>query len=186
MSLRRASLVLIATTVTALGFWVGRDAEERRELLQPPTPDTPEFYMERFSLTVTGPDGLPRHRIDGERMEQYQLDGSSRVEAPVMVLFRPDSPPWTLISEQGWVSPAADEVQLLGTVHMARPESAEEPPVDIHTRDVTVWPEPQTAQSEAPVEVRSPHYRVDGTGLRADLQSSTLELLRDADATYLP
>jgi lipopolysaccharide export system protein LptC len=186
MSLRRASIVLIATTVTALGFWLGRDVEQRLEVFISPAPDTPELYMEHFTLTVTGTDGLPRHSIRGERMEQYQLDGSSLVETPVMVMNQPDAPDWTLNAEQAWVSPDGEEVRLHGAVHMSRPEGPAHAPVDIHTRDVTVWPEPQRAESEAPVQVRSPHYQVDGTGLRANLQTSILELLHDTDATYFP
>jgi lipopolysaccharide export system protein LptC len=41
-----------------------------------------------------------------------------------MVIPPGDGPDWTVISEQGWVSPEGDEVHLLGEVHMARPEAA--------------------------------------------------------------
>jgi lipopolysaccharide export system protein LptC len=186
MSLRRITLVLVVTTVAALGFWLGRDAEERLELLLGPTPDTPELYLERFTSLSTGADGMPRYRISGERMEQFQLDGSSRVEAPVMILHRDDGPDWTVVSERGWISPDGDEVQLLGEVHLTRPEDAHSLPVDIHTRDVTVWPTPRQAETAAYVTVRSPLYEVDGTGMRADLETSVLELLHDADGTYFP
>lgn len=186
MSLQRVTLVLVITTVAAVGFWLGRDAEERLELFLAPSAHTPELFMEHFTTLVTGSDGAPRYRLSGERMEQYQLDGSSRVETPVMVIHREDGADWIVSSEQGWVSPRGDEVHLLGAVHMTRPAMEQDPALDIHTRDVTVWPGPRRANTEAHVAIRSALYRVDGTGMRADLETSELELLHDADGTYFP
>jgi lipopolysaccharide export system protein LptC len=186
MSLRRITLVLAVTTVTATAFWLSRDAEHRLESLLTPSGLTPELFMEEFTSLVTGPDGAPRYRLSGERMEQYQHDRSSQVQAPVMIIHRADGADWTVISEQGWVSPEGDEVHLLGEVHMARPEAADHPAVDIHTRDVIVWPETRRADTDAHVAVRSPLYRVDGIGMRADLTTSIVELLHEADGTYFP
>lgn len=186
MSLRRITLVLAVTTVVVIGYWLSRDAEERLDLLLSPSGQTPELFMEHFTSMVTGPDGTPHYRLSGERMEQYQEDGSAHVDAPVMLVHREDGTDWTVKSEQGWVSPDGDEIHLLGAVHMMRPGGEHHPALDVHTRDVTVWPEPRRAQTDAHVAVRSPLYHVDGTGMRANLETSVLELLHEADGTYFP
>ncbi|OOG27817.1 LPS export ABC transporter periplasmic protein LptC [Thioalkalivibrio denitrificans] len=186
MRLRHLTLVLVVSTVTAVSYWLSRDAEQRLELLLTPGALVPELFMEDFISMETGPDGLPRHRLSGQRMDQYRHDGSSQVQAPVMILHGEHGIDWTVVSELAHVSPAGDEVYLQGEVHMARPAGADHPEVDIHTRDVTVWPQTRQAHSDEHVAVRSSLYHVDGTGMRANLQTSVVELLHDADGTYFP
>jgi lipopolysaccharide export system protein LptC len=59
-------------------------------------------------------------------------------------------------------------------------------PLDIHTRDVTVWPEtrrPDTDAARGPAKPALPGGR---HGMRADLTTSIVELLHEADGTYFP
>jgi lipopolysaccharide export system protein LptC len=186
MRFQRPVILLGASAVAALGFWMAQDVEERLEGTAQPSPDAPEYYLDHFTATVTDTEGQLMYRLSGERLISYQRDGSSEVILPVVVFHHAQRPDWTLTSETGWISPRHDEVHLLGAVHMQRPAGVDLEPVEIHTRDVTVWPQPQVAVTDQFVHMTSTFYEAQGVGMEADILRGTLALRNQARGIYVP
>ncbi|ANB01356.1 MAG: LPS export ABC transporter periplasmic protein LptC [Chromatiaceae bacterium] len=189
MSRRLSGLLLIMalTLVAAVGFWLAENAQERRVV--PTTqvdPEANQFFAEDFVVWSMDESGNLKYRLSGARMEQRQADRSSHVEAPVLIMEHPPAPDWTLRSERGWVSPAGDEVQLLGNVRLNRPEAPDHPPITITSRDVTVWTLSRQAQTDALARMVSTHREAEGVGMTLDLTRDTLELESQVRGTYVP
>ncbi|SEQ26798.1 lipopolysaccharide export system protein LptC [Ectothiorhodospira magna] len=179
-------LVLLMTLVAAGGFWLARDADERRRVVEEAAIEGTDFFLEHFSAVHMNAQGEPHYQLQGDRMEQRQADGSRWLEAPVLTLRYSADAPWTLHAEQGWISPSGDQVKLLGQVHIHRASQGEREPITIVTRDTTLWPGPRQAVTDAPAHLQTTFQEAQGRGLFLDLQHDILELKHEARGVYVP
>ncbi|MCG5513406.1 LPS export ABC transporter periplasmic protein LptC [Ectothiorhodospira shaposhnikovii] len=186
MKLPSLFLILLLTLVAAVGFWLARDADERRRVLEEAATEGTDFFLEQYAAIHMDSLGEPRYQLRGQRMEQRQADGSRWLETPVLILRYSPGATWTLRAEQGWISPAGDEVKLLGEVHIHRAAEGERGPITITTRDTTLWPGPRQAVTDAPARLQTTYQEAEGLGLFLDLRHEVLELKREARGVYVP
>ncbi|EHQ51373.1 hypothetical protein ECTPHS_01694 [Ectothiorhodospira sp. PHS-1] len=186
MKLPSLFLILLLTLVAAVGFWLARDADERRRVLEDAATEGTDFFLEQYAAIHMDSQGEPRYQLRGQRMEQREMDGARWLETPVLVLHQPPGPTWTLRSEQGWISPIGDEVRLLGEVHIHRAAEGGRDPITITTRDTTLWPDPRQAVTDAPARLQTTYQEAEGLGLFLDLEREILELKREARGVYVP
>ncbi|MBK1672514.1 LPS export ABC transporter periplasmic protein LptC [Ectothiorhodospira shaposhnikovii] len=179
-------MILLLSLVAAIGFWLARDADERRRAPENADADGTDFFLEQYRAIHMDRHGEPRYHLSGLRMEQRQADGSRWLEAPVLTTHQGDDSEWTLRSEQGWVSPSGAEIRLLGDVLIHRPGDETRSPVTITTRDTTLWPDPRQAETDAFTHLKTSHQEAEGIGMFLDMNREILELKRDARGTYVP
>ena len=112
--------------------------------------------------------------------------GYSEVTTPVIHMHQPRLPPLRLESETGWIARNGDKVHLLGEVTMDRPEEHPAGPLHLVTRDLTVFPQRRHAETEAHAVATAPGYRIEGIGMRMDLDEQTVLLLSEVRGRHEP
>jgi len=133
-------------------------------------------------------NGLPSFRMQAPRIERREADSSLYVDAPTFQLpaNEPGVPDWQGQSEWGWVDRGATLLKLQGAVHMHRAAYDDAPQAEIHTADVSVWPHDKRMATAAPAQMTEGATRINGVGMRANLDEKHLELLDDVQATFPP
>lgn len=177
-----SALVLLA--VAAITWWFG--PRQGAPEIQATRDDTrPDYYLKGFTATQMGADGTPLRRLKAERMEHFPHDDSTVLESPLMTVFEPQRPPWTVESEQGWLSGDGELLLLQGAVEIHREQSEGVRPVHIYTRDLRVQPEQNYAETDRPIEIRSDNSRVTSIGMQAWFaRPSRIKLLANVRGHY--
>jgi LPS export ABC transporter protein LptC len=127
-------------------------------------------------LIETGPDGQPLYRLDADRIEQPQPQGTVFLTNPKLDYQPEAGNPWTLTAQSGQMPQDARTADLHGNVRAEGRPSGSETPMRIDTEQLHLDMAQQLATSPTLVRVDWGAYRLDGRGMRADLKNDRLQL----------
>ena len=166
--------------------WMLTTLRETEQVVEQTAAHTPDFFMERFTTTTMGADGLPHRRLAADYMAHFADTESSEFTQPTITLFPTSGPPWEVRSERGWSSANDDVMLLLGKVHIWRDDSDGVRLIEIHTSDLRVLPSTGYGETDQPVEIRRGRTISHGLGMRAYLEDDRLELLSRVRTIHEP
>ena len=146
----------------------------------------PDLTMEEFEVTTMGEDGSPLHRLSGAYMAHFTDTRTKELTHPHLVVYREGAEPWHVASERGWVSPDNDVLMLLGKVDIWRNKPDGKREIHIETEDLRVLPDEEYAETELPVSISTRESYTRGTGMRAYLDESRVQLLSNVRTTIDP
>lgn len=178
-----ATLLLLAAAVAITQFllWWLAPAPEPRHAAGPPRSG---YMLENFELAVMGEDGRIDLHLRAPSLQRRDGDGSLFIDQPQFELLSQASSPWQGTSEFAWIAADGNEMRLRGNVELHRPADARTESADIRTAELAVWPGERRVATEAPTSITEPGRILHGTGMRADLDQHTLELLADVQGTF--
>ena len=137
----------------------------------------PDLTMEEFEVTTMGEDGRPSRRLSAAYMAHFADTQTKELKLPHLVVYREEAEPWHVASERGWVSADNDVLMLLGKVDIWRNRPDGKREIHIETEDLRVLPDDEYAETELPVSISTPESHTRGTGMRAYLRESRVQLL---------
>lgn len=184
--LRLLMLVALIGVAVALTDWLSDLHEELQRAPGAMTPGAPDYDFRQVLLTVMGEGGAPRYRIRAPRMTHFPLDESSLLTSPTAWFFSDDGPPVELRARKARVFAAGERIWLPGEVDIVRPPTRTRARMTVKTRDVTVFPGPEEARTQAKVRAQSGEQRMEGVGMMLDLAAGTLNLRSRVRGTYVP
>ncbi len=153
-------------TLIAFSSWLIADRIMPKPEVFPSTAShRPDSFSEQFTKTVMNLDGTPKHKLTAESMIHFRDDKSTELKKPIFVFFDDDQPPWTVRSDTGLVSSNGKSILLGGNVFINRPAAPGVRRIDIITKNLTVKPKANTAETEEFAELTSRSNRISGTGL---------------------
>ncbi|MEY2168121.1 MULTISPECIES: LPS export ABC transporter periplasmic protein LptC [unclassified Rhodanobacter] len=181
-----------AIVVVALGvglaqlllWWMG-PAPKPNDFVGPPRSG---YTLTDFKLWSYSPEGQLAFRMQAPQLERREGDESLYINSPVFDLAskKPGVPDWHGQSLYGWVDKSGSLIKLQGPVTMHRPAWADTTATDLVSSDVTVWPKENRMETAAPAQMTQGDSRMDGVGMRANLNDNHLELLDNVHATFPP
>lgn len=173
----RAMVILVGLIVLVAGTsWVAKWLTPISKTAQPVRHEA-DFYLADFTATALDAQGRPQHRLQAERMVHYGDDDTAELTRPQITTFDDQGPTWSAQSATGWVSPNGKVVRLLGPVTMVRVDRGSGP-ARIETRDLTLHPDDDFAETAAPVRFSDARGFIMAVGMRAQLgDNGHLELL---------
>ena len=145
--------LLLLSLLAGFGWWLGpgREAPPSR---QAPA-HTPQYVVNGLEVLSTGENGQPEHRLRAAQLRHYDDDGSTELRDPQLTIYDPETPPWEVSSERGWVSEDGDLVRLQGEVIITRAAGPKNRPVHILTSELRVEPDREYAETDQQVEIYS-------------------------------
>lgn len=146
----------------------------------------PDLTMEEFEVTTMGEDGSPLRRLSAAYMAHFTDTKTKELTHPHLVVYREEQEPWHVASERGWVSADNDVLMLLGKVNIWRNRPDGKREIHIETEDLRVLPDDEYAETELPVSISTPESLTSGTGMRAYLGESRVQLLSRVKTTIDP
>ena len=146
----------------------------------------PDLTMEEFEVTTMGEEGSPLRRLSAAYMAHFPDTGTKELTRPHLVVYRDQGEPWNVASERGWVSADNNELMLLGKVDIWRNSADGRREIHIETEDLRVLPDQEYAETELPVRLSTPESLTRGTGMRAYLGESRVQLLSQVKTVIDP
>lgn len=184
---RWSGILALAALVAVTSWWLqqmqGGDRAARLEF-----PREPDSYMEGIIRTTMDERGRLATRLQADRMFHYPEGDTSEYLRPRMRFYdyREEGGPWRVSAQHAWVGPKADLVLLRGDVRIWRDDQQGMRVVEVLTTELQVITPDRYAQTEQPATIITPTTVSTGTGMRAQLGSNRLELLKDVRTRYAP
>jgi lipopolysaccharide export system protein LptC len=176
----------IAAGLAALTFWLERAAQAPPAPKPPAGVRVPDYVAENVRATTLDAAGRLESRMSARRMVRFADEATTEVDAPSLVRYRPDGPPYRVSAERGTLSHENDEVRLFGDVVLRRDASKERPELRIETTYLQVFPKTEVFRTPEPVLITEGKSRLSGVGLDYDNKAKRLELKARVSGTFEP
>lgn len=181
---RSVLVVLVAlVAISQLLLWWLQPAPKPRQSAGPPRSS---YSLENFDLEVLKRSGAIGFTLQAPHLQRRDADESLFIDEPRFRLPAEGDNHWLGSAEHGWVSADGSMLKLSGQVDMHRPAATGLGRASIRTSDLTAWPSQKRLATDARTEIREPGRILEGVGMKADLDTHTLELLANVHGTLDP
>ena len=169
--------------LAVLGWWLQRE-EVAFDARQEVDEHVMDYAIKDFEITVMDEAGVPRHRLQAEKMIHFSDDDSAELANPYLQIYRDEGGPWELSSDVALVYQGGSLVLLQGDVHIKRQDGADSVPLTLDTRDLWVYAAQDYAESKEVVTIRDALGVTQAKGLYVDLDGGRLQLLSEVRGEY--
>lgn len=181
------SLPFLGLVLAALGtFWLLHVLE--LEAQHKPLPDdfaVPDYTLKQFNLLSLNQDGTIQRQLQALDMVHFDRADAQFVR-PYLVGYEAGLPVLYAHSEYGSASSDGKLIRMLGQAWLWRYNAEGQRILELVSRDVTLVPDQEYAETAAYAELRTPGVETTGVGLRAFLQTNYLEFLSQVKSLYEP
>lgn len=137
----------------------------------------PDYYMEDFTTLTMDDHGKPKNKLHAVYMAHYAEDDTSELLKPEMDIYRHNKPPLHISADKGWVTSANNVVLLRDNVRLWEDNDAGERVLQVDTNRVRVLIKEQYAETDERAKIVSGRATIIGTGMRAYLKESRLDVI---------
>jgi lipopolysaccharide export system protein LptC len=169
---RLAKILLPLLAIVSL--WLGFNHSSTPELSQEnEVIKTSDYAMTDFTLTVMDLEGNPSRIITGSEMAHYPKDDSTEIINPVAQFLEQEKDTWIVSSNKATTVDKGQDIVLTGNVIATQ---ADNPDIELRTELLNLDTVHNTAYTNLPVTMKSPHGETDSVGLHASLDQQTINL----------
>jgi Uncharacterized protein conserved in bacteria len=187
-----ATIIVLALVVGVLQLllsWM-EGAPADHDFVGPPRSG---YTLINSRVTEYDVDGLPGLRVQSPHLERREGDESLYLNSPTfqMPAKQPGIPDWEGESLYGWVNQPGTLLKLQGPVYMHRPaytdpQGTPQPKATLHTSEITAWPKENRMETAESALLTQGDSRMNGVGMRANLNDNHMELLHDVHGILIP
>lgn len=174
--------------VLSLVFWLS--PFEKAKDLNFHIASQPEEYMSEVMVWTFTETGDLKHNLSAAYWAYRPETSSSTLTTPHLTVYRPDNTIWNINAKRGKVTQPnigrIEQVELLEQVVLERPETKTDMPIKIETEVIRYQPKQQFADTDQFITLSKPDLKITGTGMRAFLDKSFVELLHNVKTYYVP
>src|SRR5690606_32114536 len=141
------SILLLMLLVA--GTWWAASVAERSIVQDPPRRLTHEIdtYIDQFVLIQSDEAGVPRTRVEGDRLVHYPDDDSSDVTRFRGYTETDGNPPTQVSADEARMDQDGARITLNGNARFRRQASAERPALTITSTHMMLFPDTEVAQT---------------------------------------
>ncbi len=148
----------------------------------------PQEYMTNVFITTFTETGALKNKLSALYWAYLPEKEISTLTKPHLTVFKPDGSFWFIHAATGQIKQpnigVIDQITLQQQVVLERPQTTASTAVKLETEELHYQPKKHYAESEKFVTLTKPGLKITGTGLRAFLDQSSVELLRDVKTYY--
>lgn len=178
-----ASFLALVATALASSYLLSSFREDEEKTEKPKL--SMAYYLDKASLTGTGPDGEVMFQVWTKRAAQSMDDTSIDMETVRLVYGPPTALPWEVRANEGRIPPDISRIELRGNV-VAISAAEGQPPTVIRTERLDVNPTTRDASTDADVTLEFGGRVVDATGMQANFETNDVQLLSNVHGRFLP
>ena len=183
---QRTLLLLGLFLVAGATTWLLRAINTGQRPAGPVSYHDPDYFMENFSTITMEEDGSPKNLLRAVYMAHYPDDDTTELLQPVMEIYRNDRQPVFISAEQGWVTSGNEVILLRGNVRLWEDDADGNRVMQVETSAARVLVNEEYAETDQPATIVSGRSTISGSGMRAFLKDSRLEVLRHERSTLAP
>lgn len=146
-----------------------------------------DFFMNDVDTSHFNLTGTSKYRIQALRSTHYPSPEYTLLEAPNMIIYQEESPPWFISSRTGKVEKDValdqDRVELIDDV-LIQHTNVEGETINIYTDFLTIYPNIKLISTDREVVIQSPGIEIVGLGMTANLEHDKVTLLADVRGRY--
>ncbi|WP_455211449.1 LPS export ABC transporter periplasmic protein LptC [Kaarinaea lacus] len=188
---------IVLVLVAALSWWYIKTLD--KSLMQQSTVVTkgPDYFMYDTVSTIMDESGKLKHQLETAYLAHFSEDNRTELEDARLTLHQQDGSLWTIQANRGTLYQETEQIYLAGNVVIEKPQTdnsdatdstqkSSEAGIKIQTDKLHIDPKLQIAQTQDPVVISNQDVRVNAVGMKANLQTKSVELLAKVKGTYVP
>jgi lipopolysaccharide export system protein LptC len=148
--------------------------------------DQIDTSLEEVVTTVFDKNGEISLKIITPKMVHYTKNNFTLISKPKITIFREPNNIWYVNAQSAEAFNGLDKITFHNEVVVRHESDASHPATTLYTSLLTVYPENQTAETDAPVSILQPGAKANAIGMLANLKDGTVKLLSDAREEYVP
>lgn len=177
--------IIVLALLVAFTGWrrlTSTDPDEAAALPPGAVPGT-DYALTDFTLTLLDTGGNLNLSLTGSAMRHDPRRQRSEIDDPQARIPRLPDVVWQATSRSGWVTDDAETVRLVDDVRLLRasPSISE---LRLVTEALFLYPERRLARTDARVLIEQPGARVQGKGLRIDLDAGHYQINEQVTGRY--
>lgn len=145
--------------------------------------ESPDTEIKRFSNKVFDQNGQLKYTLNSPHLFHYPHNDETLLSAPEIRLYENNNSPWKVVAKRGTIA-SGDEITLSGDVNITGNTSTDNEPVTVKTSALTLYTNDKRAESKERVIIYSKQGQLSGTGLKADMISSTMSLFSQVEGSH--
>lgn len=169
MAARKIILFSLLALVTGWSLWLTQKGKTPiLETTDTGIRPTLEYYVKNSTITTFDPSGQRTRRLRSDAISHFLGSGNTELDMLQLETFSTGAvPEWRLQSAQGELSEDGKKLLLSGTVEIDQEQGSEGVPLHIVTSDVTLEPEKEYAETDAPATIIQGDNRITSVGMQA-------------------
>lgn len=148
----------------------------------------PQEYMVKAFVTIFTEKGDLKNQLSADYWAYFPTTKTSTLIAPHLTVYKADGTLWHVDAKHGSLQQptiaSIEKIILQDHVILERPQTNKAIPIKLETELLDYHPKKQFAESDQFITMTKPGLKVTGTGLRAFLDKSSVELLHDVKTYY--
>lgn len=145
-----------------------------------------DAYMEKVTAITLNKLGTPSLKVETPRVVHFTDEDASYIIRPHVTIYRNCPNPWHVNSHYATTKNGTNEITFFQDVIIHHELDTEQPTTTLTTNTLTVLPNEQLVKTNDAVTIIQPGTVVHGTGMLANLNDGTVELLSNAKGDYVP
>ena len=185
--MRKLLVPLLVAIIAGLSIWLFQDQPDKGPVVTSHTQGAPDSFMENFTTQVLDAQGKLQYQLQATHMAHYAEDNHSELSQPKFIAYRPDGSRWTLVANSGQSLDGSQLIMLNGVVILKRQANDAAPvTLEIRTRDVTIRPADDYAETEQHTTIIRKEGTLKTTGLQVHFREGQIQLLSQVRGIYAP
>ncbi|MCF7541481.1 LPS export ABC transporter periplasmic protein LptC [Pseudomonas petrae] len=174
---------VLALLLAAVGYW----NISPESFLDQPKAAVDESAVDYYATNAHSiqylPDGTMQYDMTADKVEHLKATDVTLMTTPMLQMYRGSTFPWHVQSVRAEVSPGGDHVELIDSVRINRTDEKNRTTIITSSR-MTVFPQKQYAETAQPVRIDGLGGVTTGTGMKAYLKESRMNLLSNVRGQY--
>lgn len=169
--------LVIGVFVAAGSFWLVQlvnQSGQEQQLDQ--FRNEPDYIIDRFSMVRMTKEGKPAYIISGDKLTHRPVDDSSEIDKPFINSLSGRQPPMTIHADTARVDQGNTRVKLNGNVDVVRPASDKAEAMRLQSSTLTVFPDEERMETDAPVQLKLGNATSTGTGMKTNNATRQMQL----------
>jgi lipopolysaccharide export system protein LptC len=172
------TLILMVGVFVAVGsFWLVQVVNQAGGETQADRfRNEPDYIIDRFSLVRMNKQGQPSYIISGDKLTHHPTDDSSDIDKPFVHSLAGEQPSMNIHADTAHVDQGNTRVKLNGNVDVVRPATDKTQAMRMQTPTLTVFPDEERMETEAPVDLHLGSSTAKGTGMQFNNATRQVQL----------
>ena len=145
----------------------------------------PDAIMEGATTLILNKQGKPKMKLSAVKMIHFTKNDNTQFVLPQLTFYR-DKSPWYVNSHYASATQGIEHVQFWQNVIIHYPADEEQPDTIIKTRQLSVHPQQQIAETDEKITLTQPNLKLQSKGMHANMQTGFIKLLSNARGEYVP
>ena len=170
-------IMMIGVFVAVGSFWLVQVVNQAGDEAQADLfRNEPDYIIDRFSLVRMNKEGQPSYIISGDKLTHHPVGDSSDIDKPFVHSLAGERPPMNIHADTAHVDQGNTRVKLNGNVDVVRPATDKAQAMRMQTPTLTVFPDEERMETDAPVDLHLGGSTAKGTGMQFNNATRQVQL----------